>query len=71
LIEGALAHQEGYGNDSLPQPIVKYVDLLCNSFGPGPDEKTAILVIQRSSSRSFASSKERKTFGIGPWLNIS
>jgi hypothetical protein len=71
LIEGALAHREGYSNDSLPQRIVKYVDLLYKTFGQGSDQKAAILVLQGSSSRSFASSKERKTLSIGPWLNIS
>ncbi|PMD41350.1 hypothetical protein L207DRAFT_581790 [Hyaloscypha variabilis F] len=71
LIEGALAHQEGYANDFLPQTVVKYVDLLCKTFGRGSDQKTAILVIQSLSSRYFAASEERKTLGIGPWLNIS
>ncbi|OPB43334.1 hypothetical protein A0O28_0105250 [Trichoderma guizhouense] len=39
LIEAALAHQDYYGNDLLLQPILKYVDLLCKTFGPGPDQK--------------------------------
>jgi DUF1680 family protein len=39
LIEAALAHRQHYGNDSLLEPIVKYVELLSKTFGPGPDQK--------------------------------
>lgn len=39
LIEGALAHNDNYHNDLLLGPILKYVDLLCKTFGPGPDQK--------------------------------
>ncbi|KAL6799815.1 hypothetical protein J3E68DRAFT_396697 [Trichoderma sp. SZMC 28012] len=39
LIEAALAHQAHYGNDLLLLPILKYVDLLCKTFGPDPDQK--------------------------------
>jgi DUF1680 family protein len=38
LIEGALAHQDLYKNDDLLEPILKYVDLLCRTFGPGQDQ---------------------------------
>ncbi|KAK4626203.1 Non-reducing end beta-L-arabinofuranosidase [Fulvia fulva] len=34
LIEAALAHNNLYGNDQLLAPIVKYVELLCKTFGP-------------------------------------
>ncbi|QIW96336.1 hypothetical protein AMS68_001854 [Peltaster fructicola] len=34
LIEAALAHNDHYGNDLLMEPIVKYVNLLCDKFGP-------------------------------------
>lgn len=39
LTEAALAHQKYYQNDSLLKPIVRYVDLLCKTFGPGPERK--------------------------------
>lgn len=35
LIEAALAHEQLYKNDRLMEPIVKYVDLLCDTFGAG------------------------------------
>ena len=34
LIEAALAHEDLYGNGRLLQPISKYVDLMCDTFGP-------------------------------------
>ena len=34
LIEAAIAHHDLYGNDLLLEPILKYVDLLCSTFGP-------------------------------------
>ncbi|KAF4635329.1 hypothetical protein G7Y89_g2771 [Cudoniella acicularis] len=34
LIEAALAHFQCYGHDLLMEPILKYVDLLCKTFGP-------------------------------------
>lgn len=39
LIEAALAHHQHYKNDLLLEPILKYVDLLYRTFGPGPDQK--------------------------------
>ena len=39
MIEAALAHQEYYKNDLLLEPILKYVDLLCKTFGPGAEQK--------------------------------
>src|ERR1700712_2092399 len=39
LIEAAVAHNQYYGNDFLMEPILKYVDLLDKTFGPGPDQK--------------------------------
>ncbi|RDW59994.1 hypothetical protein BP5796_11600 [Coleophoma crateriformis] len=39
LIEAALAHHQYYKNDLLLEPILKYVDLLCKTFGPGADQK--------------------------------
>ncbi|KAI9646105.1 hypothetical protein NHQ30_005545 [Ciborinia camelliae] len=39
LIEAALAHHQCYGNDLMLGPIVKYVDLLNSTFGPGPAQK--------------------------------
>ncbi|KUJ12705.1 DUF1680-domain-containing protein [Mollisia scopiformis] len=39
LIEGALAHSHHYQNDFLMEPILIYVDLLCRTFGPAPDQK--------------------------------
>ncbi|KAI5254632.1 DUF1680-domain-containing protein [Aureobasidium subglaciale] len=38
LIEAALAHKALYGNDQLLSTICSYVDLLCNTFGPGPEQ---------------------------------
>jgi len=38
LIEAALAHHHCYKNDQLLAPILKYVDLLCKSFGPGEQQ---------------------------------
>ncbi|GAB7354277.1 hypothetical protein MBLNU459_g4803t2 [Dothideomycetes sp. NU459] len=35
LIEAAIAHNQLYGNDQLLGPIIKYVDLLHHTFGPG------------------------------------
>lgn len=34
MIEAALAHQQLYRNDLLMQPILRYVELLCATFGP-------------------------------------
>ncbi|KAK0129738.1 hypothetical protein ONS96_014918 [Cadophora gregata f. sp. sojae] len=39
LIEAALAHNAHYQNDLLLEPILKYVELLCKTFGPGPQQK--------------------------------
>lgn len=39
LIEAALAHHEYYSNDRLLEPILKYVDLLWRTFGPGENQK--------------------------------
>jgi uncharacterized protein len=39
LIEAALAHARHYKNDLLMEPLVKYVDLLYETFGPGPAQK--------------------------------
>lgn len=38
LIEAALAHHDLYQNSKLLEPILKYVDLLCHTFGPGPKQ---------------------------------
>lgn len=38
MIEAALAHQEVYGNKDLLDVILRYVDLLCKTFGPGNDQ---------------------------------
>ncbi|KAF1845869.1 glycoside hydrolase family 127 protein [Cucurbitaria berberidis CBS 394.84] len=38
MIEAALAHQDHYHNDQLIEPILKYVDLLCQRFGPGTNQ---------------------------------
>ncbi|KAK5087346.1 hypothetical protein LTR70_002165 [Exophiala xenobiotica] len=38
MIEAALAHQHLYKNDMLMDPILKYVDLLHKTFGPGEDQ---------------------------------
>lgn len=39
LIEAALAHEHLFKNGRLLEPIVKYVDLFCKTFGPGPEQK--------------------------------
>ena len=39
MIEGALAHHKHYGNDLMLEPILKYVDLLCETFGPKKNQK--------------------------------
>ncbi|KAF2460840.1 hypothetical protein BDY21DRAFT_333571 [Lineolata rhizophorae] len=39
LIEAALAHQNLYKNGRLLEPILKYVDLLAQTFGPGENQK--------------------------------
>ncbi|GIZ44116.1 hypothetical protein CKM354_000732500 [Cercospora kikuchii] len=38
LIEAALAHHDLYHNEKLMRPILKYVDLLCQTFGPGLEQ---------------------------------
>ena len=38
LIEAALAHNHLYQNNDLLEPILKYVDLLSQKFGPGADQ---------------------------------
>ncbi|KIW19857.1 hypothetical protein PV08_00432 [Exophiala spinifera] len=38
LIEAALAHNDLYKNGDLLEPLIKYVDLLCRTFGPGKDQ---------------------------------
>jgi DUF1680 family protein len=38
LIEAALAHNDLYKNDRLPEPILEYVDLVCSTFGPGSNQ---------------------------------
>ncbi|OJJ45307.1 hypothetical protein ASPZODRAFT_152981 [Penicilliopsis zonata CBS 506.65] len=38
LLEAALIHHQHYQNDLLLSPMLKYVDLLCETFGPGPDQ---------------------------------
>jgi DUF1680 family protein len=39
LIEAALAHEELYGNGKLLNPIIRYVDLIANTFGPNEDHR--------------------------------
>ncbi|TVY92714.1 Non-reducing end beta-L-arabinofuranosidase [Lachnellula willkommii] len=43
LIEAALAHRQCYGDEGdgegLMEPVLKYVDLLCATFGPAPEQK--------------------------------
>ena len=39
LIEAALAHNEWSGNDKLLQPMLKYVDLFYDTFGPETHQK--------------------------------
>lgn len=39
LVEAALAHNNLYGNDLLLSPLCKYMDLLCETFGPGDNQK--------------------------------
>lgn len=39
MIEAALAHNQHYRNNLLLDPILRYVDLLCATFGSGPDQK--------------------------------
>jgi DUF1680 family protein len=39
LIEAALAHHFHYGTNELLVPILKYVDLLCDTFGPGENKR--------------------------------
>jgi DUF1680 family protein len=34
-----LAHNQHYRNELLLEPILRYVDLLYNTFGPGPEQK--------------------------------
>lgn len=41
LIEAALAHQELTGTKKLLDPICRYVDLLCQVFGPGEEQRHA------------------------------
>lgn len=38
LIEAALAHEDVYGDQKLLEPMLKYVDLFCVTFGPGEDQ---------------------------------
>jgi uncharacterized protein len=38
LIEAAIIHQEVFGDDKLMKPILKYVELLQKTFGPGADQ---------------------------------
>lgn len=38
LLEGALAHQDHYNDDRFMEPMLKYVNLLCSKFGPGPEQ---------------------------------
>jgi DUF1680 family protein len=37
LIEAAIAHQQCFGNGRLLEPVLRYVDLLCDTFGAGED----------------------------------
>jgi DUF1680 family protein len=39
LIEAALAHSKHYGTNDLMEPILKYVDLIHKTFGPGPEQR--------------------------------
>ena len=38
MIEGALAHHQLFKNDDFMEPMLKYVDLLHQKFGPGADQ---------------------------------
>lgn len=67
LIEAALAHNLFYGNDLLMEPICKYVDLLCELFGPGehqshgyPGHPEIELALLRLSQRT----KNEKYFNL-------
>lgn len=39
LIEAALAHHQLYHNTDLLDPLLRYVDLLCRTFGPEKDQR--------------------------------
>ncbi|KAL1956770.1 hypothetical protein VTO42DRAFT_6824 [Malbranchea cinnamomea] len=39
LIEAALVHHLHYGNDRLLEPVIRYVNLICQMFGPGENQK--------------------------------
>ncbi|WPH03996.1 glycoside hydrolase family 127 protein [Acrodontium crateriforme] len=38
LIEAAISHEQYYKNGTFLHPILKYVDLLCTTFGPNPNQ---------------------------------
>lgn len=38
MIEAALAHRNYYKNDRLTEPVLKYIELINNTFGPGEDQ---------------------------------
>ncbi|KAH8799841.1 hypothetical protein F5884DRAFT_848025 [Xylogone sp. PMI_703] len=63
LIEAALAHNQLYNSDLLMEPIIKYVDLLCRTFGKGKDQKHGYPghpEIELALLRLFAQTKEQK-----------
>ncbi|KAF2105479.1 hypothetical protein BDV96DRAFT_617774 [Lophiotrema nucula] len=82
LIEAVLAHHHVYKNNHLMEPILEYVDLFCDTFGPGKDQihgypghpeiELALLRLHErtGNARHFelAATEEYRGFGIDYFL---
>ena len=71
LIEAAIAHQHLYGNDRLLEPIVKYVELMDKTFGPGEHQRHGYPghpEIELALLRLYSITKDQKHFNLAKYF---
>ena len=71
MIEAALAHSQHYQNDLLMEPILKYVDLLYKTFGPGPEQKHGYPghpEIELALLRLYTKTKDPRHYAFGRYF---
>src|ERR1700744_4442569 len=71
LIEAALAHEELYGNGKLLNPLLKYVDLIADTFGPNDGQRRGYSghpEIELALLRLYAHTKNQKYLHLSQYF---